>query len=193
MYLGCVMMTLQDTFQIHHDTCILDASSEPRWIHTRYVRDAMQQLLLSIKIPGMFRGSTETVFMVALPQLIIVDGLLMPTVLPFSVPAIPRAMLVKALYHINNQDTCTHVWIFQEEREDQHSFYVLKKDNEYGAKKITPKLIELFEAARGGVKDKRIKDHASLLAVCDVLGEELQRPSAVRPVVMWCARGWHGP
>ena len=36
------MMTLQDTFEIHHDTCILDASSEPRWIHTRYVRDAMQ-------------------------------------------------------------------------------------------------------------------------------------------------------
>ena len=99
------------------------------------------------------------------------DGLLMPTVLPFSVPAIlpaiPKAMLVKALFYIENQDT--HVWIFQEEREDQHSFYVLKKDNEYGAKKITPKLIELFEAARGGVKDKRIKDHASLLAVCDVL------------------------
>ena len=42
MYLGCVMMTLQDTFKIHHDTCILNASSEPRWIHTRYVRDAMQ-------------------------------------------------------------------------------------------------------------------------------------------------------
>ena len=115
----------------------------------------------------MFRGSTETVFMVALPQLIIMDGLLMPTVLPFSVPAIPKEMLVKALYYIENQDT--HVWTFQEEREDKHSFYVLKKDNEYGAKKITPKLIELFEAARGGVKDKRIKDHASLLAVCDVL------------------------
>ena len=46
---------------------------------------------------------------------------------------------------------------------------MLKKDNEYGAKKITPKLIELFEAARGGVKDTRIKDHATLLAVCDAL------------------------
>lgn len=125
-----------------------------------------KQLLLS-KIPGMFRGSTETVFMVALPQLIIMDGLFMPTVLPFFVPAIPKAMLVKALYYIENQDT--HVWTFQEERDDQHSFYVLKKDNEYGAKKITLKLIELFEAARGGVKDKRIKDHASLLEVCDVL------------------------
>ena len=128
-----------------------------------------KQLLLS-KIPGMFRGSTETVFMVALPQLIIMDGLLMPTVLPFSVPAIPKAMLMKALYYIENQDT--HVWTFEEdtrEEDKKHSFYVLKKDNEYGAKKITPKLIELFEAARGGVKDKRIKDHASLLAVCDVL------------------------
>jgi hypothetical protein len=27
----------------------------------------------------------------------------------------------------------TNVWTFQEERDDQHSFYVLKKDNEYGA------------------------------------------------------------
>ena len=123
--------------------------------------------ILRSKIPGMFRGSTEAVFMVALPQLIIMDGILMPTVLPFSVPAIPKAMLVKALYYINNQDT--HVRIFQEERADQYSYYVLKKDNEYGAKNITSKLIELFEAARGGVKDTRIKDHATLLAVCDAL------------------------
>jgi hypothetical protein len=123
--------------------------------------------ILRSKIPGMFRGSTETVFMVALPQLIIMDGILMPTVLPFSVPAIPKAMLVKALYYINNQET--HVRIFQEERADQYSYYVLKKDNEYGAKNITSKLIELFEAARGGVKDTRIKDHATLLAVCDAL------------------------
>ena len=36
------MMTLQDTFEIHHDTCLLDALSEPRWIHTRYVQDAMR-------------------------------------------------------------------------------------------------------------------------------------------------------
>jgi hypothetical protein len=95
------------------------------------------------------------------------DGIFMPTVLPFSVPAIPKAMLVKALYYINNQET--HVRIFQEERADQYSYYVLKKDNEYGAKTITPKLIELFEAARGGEKDTRIKDHATLLAVCDAL------------------------
>ena len=123
--------------------------------------------ILRSKIPGMFRGSTETVFMTALPQLIIMDGIFMPTVLPFSVPAIPKAMLVKALYYINNQET--HVRIFQEERADQYSYYVLKKDNEYGAKNITSKLIELFEAARGGVKDTRIKDHATLLAVCDAL------------------------
>jgi hypothetical protein len=42
MYLERVMTTLQDTIRIHHDTCILDASSEPRWIHTRYARDTQQ-------------------------------------------------------------------------------------------------------------------------------------------------------
>ena len=42
MHLGRVMMTLQDTIRTHHDTCILDASSEPRWIHTRYARGTLQ-------------------------------------------------------------------------------------------------------------------------------------------------------
>ena len=60
-------------------------------------------------------------------------------------------MLVKALYY-------------------KHSFYVLKKDNEYGAKKITPKLIDLFEAARGGVKDHRIKDQTPPRVVDGLLG-----------------------
>ena len=51
------------------------------------------------------------------------------------------------------------------------------------AKKITPKLIVLFEAARGGVKkDHRIKDHASLLAVCDVL-HEVRYPSDGQPAL----------
>jgi hypothetical protein len=30
------------------------------------------------------------------------------------VPAIPKAMMLKAIYYIENQDT--HVWTFQEER-----------------------------------------------------------------------------
>ena len=40
MYLGRVMTKLQDTFRIHHATCIFEASSEPRWIHTRYSRES---------------------------------------------------------------------------------------------------------------------------------------------------------
>ena len=30
------------SWTLHHDTCTLDASSEPRWIHTRYARDTLQ-------------------------------------------------------------------------------------------------------------------------------------------------------
>ena len=146
-------------------------------------QESWHKQILQSKIPGMFRGSTERVFMEALPQLIIMDGLLMPTVLPFSVPAIPKAMLAKALYYIDNQDT--HVWTFDDDTREEDkmlSFYVLKKDNEYKAKKITPKLIDLFEAARGGEKDSRIKDHASLLAVCDVL-HEVRYPSDGQPAL----------
>ena len=36
------MTTLQDTIRIHHDTCILDASSEPRWINKRYARNTLR-------------------------------------------------------------------------------------------------------------------------------------------------------
>ena len=55
----------------------------------------------------MFRGSTEAVFKVALPQLAELDGLFAPAKLPFEVPAIPKAMMQNAAWYVTNQ--ATHV------------------------------------------------------------------------------------
>ena len=107
------------------------------------------------RIPNMLRGSTEHVFEEALPQLIELDGLFKPTQLTFDVPAVPKGVMKKALWYVNNQDT--HVHAFKSEL-GVVSFYVLQKDNEFGAKKISERLMQMWEAAKEGKKDHRIKD-----------------------------------
>ncbi len=128
--------------------------------------EAWHRDLLRGRIPNMLRGSTEHVFEVALPQLIELDGLFKPTQLMFDVPAVPKGVMKKALWYVDNQQT--HVHAFKSEL-GVVSFYVLQKDNEFGAKKISERLMQMWEAAKEGKKDKRIKDLDSLLALCDAL------------------------
>jgi hypothetical protein len=49
------------------------------------VQESWHNQILKAKIPGMFKGSTESVIKVALPQLVRMDGYLMPTTLSFDV------------------------------------------------------------------------------------------------------------
>ena len=98
----------------------------------------------------MFRGSTEQVFSVALPQLIEQDGWQKPSVLPYSIPMLPVAMLEKALWYVVNKDT--HVMAFKMDDESV-AFFVLVKDNEFGAKKITPRLMQMFNRLMIGEMD----------------------------------------
>ena len=49
------------------------------------VQESWHKQILKAKIPGMFKGSTESVIKVALPQLVRMDGYLMPTTLSFDV------------------------------------------------------------------------------------------------------------
>ena len=122
--------------------------------------EAWHNQLIKVKIPGMFRGSTEQVFSVALPQLIEQDGWQKPSVLPYSIPMLPLAMLEKALWYVVNKDT--HVMAFKMDDESV-AFFVLVKDNEFGAKKITKKLMHMFNRLMIGEMDPRLKDLDSLL------------------------------
>ena len=53
----------------------------------------------------MFRGSTEFVFKETLPQLIEMDAIQMRSQLGFDVPAVPKKMILKALWYVDHQDT----------------------------------------------------------------------------------------
>ena len=126
-------------------------------------QEAWHRDLLRGRIPGMFRGSTEAVFKVALPQLAELDGLLAPTELPFEVPAIPKAMMQNALWYVANQ--ATHMEAF-EMADGVPAFYVMSRSNAGGAKRFTKKHHEMFQRAMLGELDSRIKDLASLIQVC---------------------------
>ena len=123
-------------------------------------QESWHKELSTKKIPNMFRGSTESVFSVALPQLIEQDGLQKPSVLPYNVPMLPLLMLEKALWYVVNKDT--HVKAFQMD-DASVAFFVLAKDNAYGAKKITQKLMQMYNKLMIGEMDARLKDLDSLL------------------------------
>ena len=114
----------------------------------------------------MFRGSTEHVFSVALPQLIQLEGLLRPDVLTFHVPLIYPEMMAKARWYVDNKDT--HIKAIKLE-DDSVAYLLLRKDNALGAKTIDKKLHGMWEAAHRGEKDSRIVDEQHLMDVCGAL------------------------
>ena len=62
------------------------------------VQESWHNQILKAKIPGMFKGSTESVIKVALPQLVRMDGYLMPTTLSFDVrshPSLPHCLSLR--------------------------------------------------------------------------------------------------
>ena len=69
------------------------------------VQESWHKHLKTKRIPALFRASTERVFKEGLPQLIELDGINSPTVLPFKVPVIPEGMMKKALWYVTNQET----------------------------------------------------------------------------------------
>ena len=126
-----------------------------------------KQLLLS-KIPGMMRGSTENLFEVTLPQLIEMDAIQIPTELGFHVPAIPKGMIEKALWYVDHRET--HVWIFKVGgSDDDFGYYFLRKSNKTGLKKITQRLLSMYEKAYRGEWDDRLQDVEHLGDICTSL------------------------
>ena len=76
------------------------ATDTPLATPSQQTQESWHKQLLISRIPAMFRGSTAHVFEVAMPQLVQMDGLLMPSVLNFDVPAIPKDMMKKALWYV---------------------------------------------------------------------------------------------
>ena len=134
---------------------------------SQQTEESWHKQLLQSKIPGMFKGSTEHLFNATLPALVDMDAVQLPTTLTFDVPStLPAAMIKKALWYVDHQET--HIQVCKNDDEDGGAFmyYVLRKDNETGHKKISQRLIDMYDAASEGKQDARIKDLDYLADVC---------------------------
>ena len=130
---------------------------------SQQAQERWHRSILDSKIPGMFRASTEHLFKESLPDLIMMDAAMLPTILNFSVPAVPKKMIQKALWYVDHQQT--HVYIHKLD-DDHFQYYVLRKDHETGVKQISQRLMEMYVQAAHGQWDKRVKDLDHLVDMC---------------------------
>ena len=72
-------------------------------------------------------------------------------------------MIEKALWYVDHQDT--HVHIYEWEGGD-YGYCILRKDNPGGVKKLTKRLIEMYEQANAGHRDRRVVDLEHFEHVC---------------------------
>ena len=147
------------------------------------VQESWHKQILQSRIPGMFKGSTESVITTALPRLIRLDGALLPYVLCFNVglsspstalhtrlthsprlqvPAVPRGILEKAKWYVDHRLTHLHV------EKDRGSFfyYFLRQSNEAGLKKVTNKSLQAYLDALNQKRAPWIKSYKELRQVC---------------------------
>ena len=127
-------------------------------------QETWHRQILQSRIPGLFKASTEYVFAESMPQLIEMDALILPNTLQFDVPAIPKGMMAKALWYIENQTTHIHA---KRMGDGEVGFYILIKNNSGKFKSITKKLVEMYEKALNGEPDDRLADVEHLCEVCD--------------------------
>lgn len=136
----------------------------PLEVPLNQTQERYHRTILEGKIPGMFKGSTEHVFAVALPQLIRQDGLMKPTFLRFDVPFVPKPILKKASWYVQHRKT--HLVIIKDPRDKNKFFYYfLVKDNPLGLKKITNASLQAYIDAVNGKKPKN-QSYADLRKVC---------------------------
>ena len=88
--------------------CVCVCANKTACARTQAQESWHKQILRS-KIPGQFKGSTEHVLTHAIPQLITIDGLHLPSVLTFDVPVVPRGVLQRAKWYVDRKET--HIMI----------------------------------------------------------------------------------
>ena len=133
----------------------------PACTPSQQTQESWHRQLQSTIIPNMTHQSTEHMFSKLLPRLILMDAIRIPNKLTFDIqgPCFPKEFAQHALTYIIRQDT--HV--FQEEGK----FYFLRVENPMGLRKLEARHVEMYKAARQGIKHKRIKDLDHLLELCE--------------------------
>ena len=120
---------------------------------SQQAHESWHKQIMQSRIPGKFKGSTEQVFKVAIPELVKMDGILIPDKLLFSVPNIPLPMLKKAFWYLTRKESHLHV---KTGKHDDGSpwpkFYMLSSKSKWA--KITPLIVVRFEQLMDGKKPR---------------------------------------
>ena len=88
----------------------------------------------------MFKGSTEHVMKIALPQLVTMDAALIADRLVFSIPGVPDKMYEKAKYYILNKEKHLHIMTYGQGADNTFTFFLLSASCEH-FKKIDELLV----------------------------------------------------
>ena len=110
-------------------------------------QESWHNTILHTTLPGMFKGSTESVFSKALPKLIQMDGIKLPDKLGFHVPAVPKEVVTKATFYVKKQDSYIQI---EKSVEGEFVYYFLRQDNPLGLKKISKQLVGWYQATLEG-------------------------------------------
>ena len=100
----------------------------------------------------------------ALPQLIKLDGVLIPSVLQFDVPAIPTAMYRKASKYVNAQDQ--RIRIFEGEANGEYIYYFLSMSQTKHTK-YTTALAGQYQSLLDGKRPRGITQVQRFIEILD--------------------------
>lgn len=139
-----------DNWSIGSFDCMLCTPSQQ-------AQESWHKQLLQSRIPGMFKGSTESVFHVALPKLVNMDAMLIPDVLLFHVPTVPADVMDRGLWYVNHEKT--HIL-----RKD-NCFYMLASDCKSVFKRVDEKLVSQHASLMRGEIPRGANALARLLSI----------------------------
>lgn len=167
----------------------------PMCTPSQQAHESWHKGILQSRIPGMFKGSTESVMKVALPQLVRMDAALIPDELLFSVPVVPGKMMEKAMWYARRKSSHFFVAPGHADADDEpsYTFYILSKSST-AYTKIDGLLVTRYHSLLMGQRPRGLTRLESFLDVADALhvveyGDEVGRaclPCEMNPLELVC-------
>jgi hypothetical protein len=138
---------------------------------SQQAQESWHKQIMQSRIPGMFKGSTEHVMHVALPQLVSMDAALIPDELLFHVPSIPGPMLTKAVWYTKQKATHLHISVDDDSDKTVYTFYVLSASRPCRKthKAVDSLLVSRYNALLMGERPRGLTQLSSFMDVARAL------------------------
>lgn len=126
---------------------------------SQQAQESWHRSILQSKIPGMFKGSTEHVMQVSLPELIDMDATYIPDNLLFHVSRVPQKILDQAMCYVPYQTRCIHVQTENVAPNEVFTFFILRE------KPFDYRLIVKYQSMLKGVMPTRSNKLSKLIDI----------------------------